>query len=129
MIFCISANWSRPNPFSASPCSNLRARVRIAPQRAQFVFVLEELRQFAEQHFHELLRRHRRAVGMPELVTIMCWMVRALPSASFTLILCGRGLGSGRSGSRLLPRAAGASRHARRLSVPAPSARRPIPDR
>ena len=39
---------------------------RRAPEGAQFGLVLEELRQLAEEHFHELLRGHRRAVGMPE---------------------------------------------------------------
>ena len=80
-----------PKPFSASPCKQLLARVRRAPEGAQFGLVLEELGQLAEEHLHELLRRHRRAVGMPEAsCTIMCWMVRSLPSASFTLILCAR---------------------------------------
>ena len=33
---------------------------------AQFVFVLEEIGQLTEEHFHKLLRRHWRAIGMPE---------------------------------------------------------------
>ena len=41
-------------------------RVRCAPEGAQFGFVLEKLGQLAEEHFHELLRGHGRAVGMPE---------------------------------------------------------------
>ena len=48
------------------PCKQLLARVGRAPDGAQLGFVLEELRQLAEEHFHELLRGHRRAVGMPE---------------------------------------------------------------
>jgi hypothetical protein len=32
----------------------------------QFRFVLEELRQFAEERFHELLGRHESAVRVPE---------------------------------------------------------------
>src|ERR1035437_202293 len=41
-------------------------RVRRAPQPAQLGFALEEVRQLAKQQFHELLRRHRRAIGMPK---------------------------------------------------------------
>jgi hypothetical protein len=33
---------------------------------SQFGFVFEELGEFAEQHFHELLRGHGRSVRMPE---------------------------------------------------------------
>ena len=42
------------------------AGIRPAPQVAQFLFVSEEVRQVPEKHFHELLRGHGRAVGMPE---------------------------------------------------------------
>ena len=66
MIFCISASCHAPKPFSASPCKKLGSRVGQAPEGAQFGFVFEELGQLAEQHLHELLRGHRRAVGMPE---------------------------------------------------------------
>jgi hypothetical protein len=40
--------------------------IRGAPQRAELGLILEELRQLAEQHLHELLRAHRRPVRMPE---------------------------------------------------------------
>ena len=52
--------------FSGEGFKQLGAGVRGAPDGSQFGFVVEEFREFAEQHFHELLRRHRRAVGMPE---------------------------------------------------------------
>ena len=52
--------------FLGEPLQELRPRVGRAPERAQFGLVLEELGQLAEEHLHELLRRHRRAVGMPE---------------------------------------------------------------
>jgi hypothetical protein len=42
------------------------ARIRSAPDRAKLRLVIEEIRQLPEQHFHELLRGHRRAIGMPE---------------------------------------------------------------
>ena len=48
------------------PLQKLGAGVRRTPQRAQFIFVLEEFRQLAEQHFQELLRGHRGAVRVPE---------------------------------------------------------------
>ena len=44
----------------------LLARVRGAPQPAEFRFVLEEIGQLAEEHLHELPHGHRRAIGMPE---------------------------------------------------------------
>src|ERR1019366_221728 len=37
-----------------------------APDRTEFSFILEKLRQLAEQHFYELVRGHRRAVWMPK---------------------------------------------------------------
>jgi len=42
------------------------ASIGDAPEGTQFGFIREELRQFAVQHFHELLRRHRGSAGMPE---------------------------------------------------------------
>ena len=43
-----------------------RPRVGRAPEDAEFGFALEEIRQLAKEQLHELLRAHRRAVGMPE---------------------------------------------------------------
>lgn len=40
--------------------------VRGAPDGAKFFFVVEELREFAEEKFHELLGGHGSAVRMPE---------------------------------------------------------------
>src|ERR1035441_805425 len=48
--------------FLRQPFEQPGARIGIAPQGAQLVFVFEELRQFAEQHLQELLRRHRSAI-------------------------------------------------------------------
>ena len=45
---------------------SFHAGVGSAPEGAEFGFVLEEIGQLAEEHFHELLRGHGRAVGMPE---------------------------------------------------------------
>lgn len=52
--------------FFGEALQQLRTRVGRAPQFAQFGFAFEELRKFAEQHLQKLLRRHRRAVGVPE---------------------------------------------------------------
>src|ERR1039457_3337409 len=37
-----------------------------APDRAELFLILEKLRQLAKDRLHELLRRHRRTVRMPE---------------------------------------------------------------
>ena len=52
--------------FLGESLQKLLARVGDAPNGAEFGFVFEELGQLAEEHFHELLRGHRRAVGVPE---------------------------------------------------------------
>jgi hypothetical protein len=44
----------------------LLPRFRRAPEGAEFGLVLEKLWQLPEQQLHELLGRHRRAIGMPE---------------------------------------------------------------
>jgi hypothetical protein len=62
-----SALNNMPEPFVKrdSTLQELGPRVRRAPQLAQFLLVLEKIGQFARKQFHELLRRHRCAVGMP----------------------------------------------------------------
>jgi hypothetical protein len=52
---------------------------------AQFFFVLEEVGQFAEEHFHELLRGHRvRRRGARSSSSSCAEWFALLPSASFT---------------------------------------------
>jgi hypothetical protein len=44
----------------------LGARIRHAPESAEFILVLEELGQLAEEGLEKLVGRHRRAVLVPE---------------------------------------------------------------
>src|ERR1035437_740101 len=90
MIFCISAICSRPKPFSASPSSNL-ARVSGSLHRARSSS--SSLKNSGSLP-NSISRNCCADIGVPsgcqKLVIIMCWMVRALPSASLTLIFAGR---------------------------------------
>ena len=52
--------------FFGQSLQELGPRVRRTPQLRKFFFVMEKVGQLAKKHFHELLRGHRRAVGMPE---------------------------------------------------------------
>ena len=94
MIFCISASWSLPKPFSASPCSNL-ARVSGALHRARSsASSLKNSGSLPKSISMNCWADIGVPSGCQNVVTIMCWMARALPSASLTLIFAGRALGT-----------------------------------
>ena len=84
MIFCISASWSCPKPFSASPCRSL-ARVSGALHNLRNS---SSLRKKSGRLPKSISINCCADIGVPSgcqnVVAVMCWMLRSLPSASFT---------------------------------------------
>src|ERR1019366_795523 len=86
MIFCISVSWSLPKPFSARPCNSL-ARVSGSHHRERSsASSLKKSGSLPKSNSMNCWADIGVPSGCQNVVTIMCWIVRALPSASLTLI-------------------------------------------
>ena len=134
MIFCISASCSLPKPFLGQALAAASCRVSGALQMVRSsASSLKNSGSLPKSSSMNCCADIGVPSGCQNVVAIMCWMVRSLPSASFTLIFWPRlpysgsavsdthGLSAGSLGVGTMLRLA--------LRLRLRSARRPIPDR